>query len=85
VTATDELRLRGVGASMPELLRSADGRVELVLGAGQLDRRASRLPFGGVVVSLLGVADRFIVVDGTLKAPHARINSGDLLVEGAAA
>lgn len=164
VTATDEIRLRGVGASVPELLRSADGRVELVLGAGQLNRKASQLPLGGVVVSLLetvnptrinnldirrdllslkcavmqfdiadgiatskrglalqtdnlnvlgggaikletgeiemrfktikrtgvglsllGVADRFIVLDGTLTAPHASIDSGDLAVEGAAA
>jgi len=38
-----------------------------------------------VGLSLLGVADRFIVVDGTLKAPHPGIDSGDLLVDGAAA
>jgi len=158
-----EIRLRAVGASMLKLLRSADGRIELVLGAGQLDRKASQLPLGGVVLSLLdavnptrlstvrlrkdllslqcavlqfdvaggiatsqrglalqtdklnvlgggvikletgeiqlrfktvkrtgvglsllGVADRFVVVRGTLKAPHASIDSGDLLVEGAA-
>ncbi|EGV19953.1 AsmA family protein [Thiocapsa marina 5811] len=159
-----EIRLSGVGASMPALLRSADGRVELILGAGQLDRKVSRLPFGGVVfslldtlnpvdladvdirrdlfslrcavlqfdvadgiatstrglavqtdtlnvlgggaikletgeialrfktvkrtgigLSLLGLADRFIVVTGTLKAPRATIDRRDLIVEGAAA
>ncbi|WP_296806958.1 AsmA family protein [Thiocapsa sp.] len=159
-----EVRLSGVGASMPALLRSADGRVELILGTGQLDRKVSRLPFGGVVfslldtlnpvdladvdirrdlvslrcavlqfdvadgiatskrglavqtdtlnvlgggaikletgevalrfktvkrtgigLSLLGLADRFIVVTGTLKAPRATIDRRDLIVEGAAA
>jgi hypothetical protein len=48
-----EMRMNAVGASVPQLLRSADGRIELVLGAGQLERKASKLPFGGVVVSLL--------------------------------
>jgi len=159
-----EMRLSGVGASMPALLSSANGRMELVLGAGQLDRKASKLPFGGVVVSLLdtvnptqlstvrvrkdllslqcavlqfdiadgiatskrglalqtdklnvlgggairleteeielrfktvkrtgiglsllGVADRFIVVDGTLKHPRVTVDKGDLLVDSAAA
>ena len=159
-----EIRMNAVGASVAELLRSADGRIELVLGAGQLDRKASKLPFGGVVVSLLdavnptqlstirvrkdllslqcavlqfdiadgiatskhglalqteklnvlgggvirleteeielrfktvkrtgvglsllGVADRFVVVDGTLKHPRATVDTGDLLIEGAAA
>ncbi|MTW22301.1 AsmA family protein [Allochromatium palmeri] len=159
-----EVRLHAIGSSIPALLRSADGRVELVLGAGQLDRKASQLPFGGVVVnlldavnptqlsairvrkdflslqcavlqfdiadgiatskhglalqteklnvlgggaikleteeielrfktvkragvglSLLGVADRFVVVDGTLKHPHATIDREDLFIEGAAA
>jgi len=159
-----EMRLRAVGASIPKLLRSADGRIELVLGAGQLDRKASGLPFGGVLLSLLdtlnptrlstvrirrdlvglqcavlqfdvadgiatskrglalqtdklnvlgggaikletgeielrfktvkrtgvglsllGVADRFVIIDGTLKAPRATVDRGDLLVDGAAA
>ena len=159
-----KLRLRATGASIPALLGSADGRVELILGAGQLDRTASKLPFGGVVVglldtinptkisalnirkdlvslqcavmqfdiadgiatskhglalqtekinvlgggaikleteeielrfktvkrtgiglSLLGVADRFVIVDGTLEHPRARIDKGDLLVDSAAA
>ncbi|MBK1722597.1 AsmA family protein [Thiocystis violacea] len=159
-----EMRLRAVGASIPKLLRSADGRIELILGAGQLERQASGLPFGGVVVnlldtlnpiqlstlrvrqdllklqcavlqfdvadgiatsqrglalqtdnlnvlgggaikletgeielrfktvkrtgvglSLLGIADRFVVVGGTLKSPRTTIDRGDLLVEGAAA
>jgi hypothetical protein len=159
-----EIRMNAVGASVPQLLRSADGRMELVLGAGQLERKASKLPFGGVVVglldtvnptrlstvrvrndllslqcavlqfdiadgiatskrglalqtdklnvlgggairleteeielrfktvkrtgiglSLLGVADRFIVVDGTLKHPRVTVDKGDLLVDGAAA
>jgi hypothetical protein len=159
-----EVRLSGLGASIPELLRSADGRIAMILGAGQLDRKASRLPFGGVVLSLLdtvnptrlstvrirqdlvslqcavlqfdvaggiaisqrglalqtdnlnvlgggaikletgeialrfktvkrsgvglsllGVADRFVVVRGTLKSPRATVDRGDLLVEGAAA
>ena len=159
-----EIRMNAVGASIPKLLHSADGRIDLVLGAGQLDRKASKLPFGGVVVSLLdrvnptrlstirvrqdllslqcavlqfdiangiatskhglalqtdklnvlgggaikleteeielrfktvkragvglsllGVADRFVVVDGTLKHPRATIDRDDLLVEGAAA
>jgi uncharacterized protein involved in outer membrane biogenesis len=159
-----EMRMNAVGASVPALLRSADGRVQLVLGAGQLDRKASKLPFGGVVfklldtvnptqlsairvrkdllslqcavlqfdiadgiatskhglalqtdklnvlgggaikleteaielrfktvkrtgvgLSLLGVADRFVIVDGTLRHPHATIDKGDLLIDGAAA
>ena len=159
-----EVRLSGLGASIPELLRSADGRIAMILGAGQLDRKASRLPFGGVVLSLLdtlnptrlstvrirqdlvslqcavlqfdvaggiaisqrglalqtdelnvlgggaikletkeielrfktvkrtgiglsllGIADRFVIVDGTLKHPHAAVDPSDLLVEGAAA
>jgi hypothetical protein len=50
VPVTVEMRMNAVGASVPQLLRSADGRIELVLGAGQLDRKASKLPFGGVVV-----------------------------------
>jgi uncharacterized protein involved in outer membrane biogenesis len=164
VPAAVEIRLSGVGASIPALLRSADGRVELILGAGQLDRKASKLPLGGLVfslldtlnpariatvdirrdlvslrctvlqfevadgiatsmrglalqtdnlnvmgggaikletgeialrfkaakrtgvgLSLLGIADRFIIVTGTLKAPRATIDTGDLLVQGAAA
>lgn len=159
-----EIRMNAIGASVPQLLRSADGRMELVLGAGQLDRKASKLPFGDVVVSLLdsvnpiqlstfgvrkdllslqcavlqfdiadgiatskhglalqtdtlnvlgggaikleteeielrfktvkrtgiglsllGVADSFVIVDGTLKHPHASIDTGDLLIDGAAA
>jgi len=164
VPVTVEMRMTAVGASVPALLGSADGGVQLVLGAGQLDRKASKLPFGGVVVklldtvnptqlsairvrkdilslqcavlqfdiadgiatskhglalqtdqlnvlgggaieleteeielrfktvkrtgvglSLLGVADRFVIVDGTLRHPHANIDKGDLLVDSAAA
>ena len=164
VPVTVEMRMNAVGASVPALLRSADGRIQLVLGAGQLDRKASKLPFGGVVVklldtvnptqisalnirkdllslqcavvqfdiadgiatskhglalqtdklnvlgggaikleteelelrfktvkrtgaglSLLGVADSFVIVDGTLKHPRASIDKGDLLIDGAAA
>ncbi|MGB5735338.1 MAG: AsmA family protein, partial [Thiohalocapsa sp.] len=48
-----EIRMNAVGASVPALLGSADGRIELVLGAGQIDRKASKLPFGGVMVKLL--------------------------------
>ncbi len=159
-----EIRMNAVGASVPALLGSADGRIELVLGAGQIDRRASKLPFGGVMVklldtvnptqlsairvrkdllslqcavlqfdiadgiatskhglalqtdklnvlgggaikleteeielrfktvkrtgvglSLLGVADSFVIIDGTLRHPRARIDKGDLLIDGAAA
>ena len=159
-----EIRMNAVGASVPALLGSANGRIELVLGAGQIDRKASKLPFGGVVVklldtvnptqlsairvrkdllslqcavvqfdiadgiatskhglalqtdklnvlgggaikletqeielrfktvkrtgvglSLLGVADRFVIVDGTLRHPRARIDKGDLLIDSAAA
>jgi len=71
VTATDEIRLSGVGASMPELLRSANGRVELVVGGGaikletgEIHMRFKTVKRTGVGLSLLGVADRFIVVDG---------------------
>ena len=164
VPVTVEMRMNAVGASVPALLSSADGRVQLVLGAGQLDRKASKLPFGGVMfklldtvnptqisaisirkdllslqcavvqfdiadgiatskhglalqtdklnvlgggaikleteeielrfktvkrtgvgLSLLGVADSFVIVDGTLKHPRASIDKGDLLVDGAAA
>ncbi|NEX21310.1 AsmA family protein [Thiorhodococcus mannitoliphagus] len=159
-----EIRMNAVGASVPKLLRTADGRIELILGAGQLDRKTSQLPFGGLVVSLLdtvnptqlvpvrvrkdllnlecavlefdiadgiatskhglalqtdklnvlgggaikletgeielrfktvkrngvglsllGIADRFVVVDGTLKSPRATVDRGDLFVESAAA
>ena len=159
-----EIRMNAVGTSVPALLGSADGRIELVLGAGQIDRKASKLPFGGVMVklldtvnptqlsairvrkdllslqcavlqfdiadgiatsahglalqtdklnvlgggaikleteeiefrfktvkrtgvglSLLGVADSFVIVDGTLKHPRASIDKGDLLIDGAAA
>jgi uncharacterized protein involved in outer membrane biogenesis len=159
-----EVRMKAVGASVPKLLRSADGRIEVVLGAGQLDRKASGLPLGGVVVSLLDrvsptrlgtvrvrkdllslqcavlqfhiadgiatstrglalqtdnlnvmgggairletgelrlrfktakrvgiglslldVADRFIMIGGTLEAPRATIDRGGLMVQGAAA
>ncbi len=164
VPVTVEMRMNAVGASVPALLSSADGGVQLILGAGQLDRKASKLPFGGVMfklldtvnptqisalnirkdflslqcavvqfefadgiatskhglalqtdqlnvlgggsikleteeielrfktvkrtgvgLSLLGVADRFIIVDGTLQHPRARIDKGDLLVDSAAA
>ncbi|EIC20768.1 uncharacterized protein involved in outer membrane biogenesis [Thiorhodovibrio frisius] len=162
--AAIDIRLHGTGASMPALLGTADGHLGLVLGAGRLDRKASGLPLGGVVVSLLdtvnpadfstidlrrdllslkcavlqfdvadgiatskrglalqtdnlnvlgggaikletgeiqlsfktakrtgvglsllGIADRFIDLTGTLKAPRASINRRDLLVESGAA
>ncbi len=50
-----DLHLNSVGDSFQGLLDSADGQLELVLGAGQLARSASRLPLGGVLFTLLDV------------------------------
>jgi len=164
VPVTVAMRLNAAGASVPALLGSADGNLQLILGAGQLDRKASKLPFGRVMFnlldtvnptqvsavnirkdllslqcavvqfefadgiatsthglalqtdqlnvlgggsikleteeielrfktvkrggfdpSLLSVADRFIILDGTLKHPRAKVDKGDLLIDGAAA
>ncbi len=48
-----DLHLTSVGDSPRGLLDSAQGQVELVLGAGELPSAASRLPFGGVLFTLL--------------------------------
>ena len=37
------------------------------------------------VVVRAGVADSFVIVDGTLKHPRAKVDKGDLLIDGAAA
>ena len=51
-TALD-VRLSGVGSSLQTLLGSAHGQVELVLGAGRLNKKAAVLPLGDIVVTLL--------------------------------
>ncbi len=157
--ASIDLRLRGAGETMPALLRSARGRIQVVLGAGRFAQSTSRLPLGGVLLALLstlnpvdlrkqavglhcavlqfevadgiatshrglalqteafnvlgggainlqsseialrfktakrkgiglnllGIADKFIYISGTLEHPRAAIDHKDLLIEGAAA
>jgi uncharacterized protein involved in outer membrane biogenesis len=51
--ATLDVRLAGVGDSLQGLLGSADGRLELVLSAGRLNKKVVGLPLGGVLVTLL--------------------------------
>ena len=159
VPTTIDLRLSGVGDTLPSLISSANGRLELVLGAGQLDPAVSDLPLGGVLITLLntlgtvdlskeaaglkcavlqfnvadgiatskrglavqtenfnvlgggainlqtneielhfktakrkglginllGIADKFIYISGTLDDPRAALDAGGLLVHGGAA
>jgi len=55
------------------------------LETGEIELRFKTGKRTAVGLSLLGVADRFIIVDGTLKSPRATVDHDDLLVEGAAA
>ncbi|MGB5834458.1 MAG: AsmA family protein, partial [Thiohalocapsa sp.] len=48
-----DVRLKGLGDSLQALLGSANGRVELALGAGRLNKKAADLPFGEIVLTLL--------------------------------
>jgi uncharacterized protein involved in outer membrane biogenesis len=156
---TVDTRLSALGNTMQSLLESADGRVELVIGAGEFAEQAADLPFGKVVlllletlnpmgqlnpfqelqcavvqfdvadgiatstkgialqtatmnvlgsgtldlstneiqlyfktvkrkglgISLLGVAEKFISIDGTLQNPEVAIDPRRLLIEGGAA
>ena len=68
---TDNLNVLGGGA--------------IKLETGEIELRFKTVKRTGVGLSLLGVADRFVVVDGTLKHPRATVDPSDLLVEGAAA
>ena len=154
-----ELRLRGLGDSIEALLGSANGRVELAMGAGRFNKKAAKLPFGAIIATLLdavnplsqqgpfqdlqcavlqfdiadgiatshrglalrtaslnvlgsgalnlrteqirlhfktakrhgfgfnllGIADKFIYINGTLRKPHIAVDPGQLLIEGGAA
>jgi uncharacterized protein involved in outer membrane biogenesis len=53
VPAALDVRLNGVGDSLQTLLGSADGHVELVLGAGRLNKKVAALPLGDILVTLL--------------------------------
>ncbi len=53
VPAALDVRFSGVGDSLQTLLWSADGHVELVLGAGRLNKKVAALPLGDIVVALL--------------------------------
>jgi 3-oxoacyl-[acyl-carrier protein] reductase len=68
---TDKLNVLGGGA--------------IKLETEEIELRFKTVKRTGVGLSLLGVADRFVVVDGTLKHPRATIDPGNLLVEGVAA
>lgn len=48
-----DVRLSGLGNSLSALFGSANGRVELALGAGRFNKQAADLPFGEVVLTLL--------------------------------
>jgi uncharacterized protein involved in outer membrane biogenesis len=154
-----ELRLRGLGDSIEALLGSANGRVELAMGAGQFNKKAAELPFGAIIetvldavnplsqqgpfqalqcavlqfdiadgiatstrglalrtaalnvlgsgalnlrteqirlrfktakrkgfgFNLLGIADKFIYIDGTIRKPRIAVDPGRLLIDGGAA
>jgi len=69
VPAAIDLRLSGVGDSMQSLLGSARGHAELVLGSGRVEKSISRLPLGGVLVSLL---DTLSPVDVAKEAASLR-------------
>jgi hypothetical protein len=68
---TDKLNVLGGGA--------------IKLETEEIELRFKTVKRTGVGLSLLGVADRFVIVDGTLKHPRASIDKGDLLIDGAAA
>ena len=68
---TDKLNVLGGGA--------------IKLETEEIELRFKTVKRTGFDLSLLGVADRFIIVDGTLKHPRASIDKGDLLIDGAAA
>jgi hypothetical protein len=63
-----------------------------VLGSGALNLRteqillrfktAKRKGFG---FNLLGIADRFIYINGTVRKPHIAVDPGQLLIDGGAA
>ncbi|MEA3278004.1 MAG: AsmA family protein [Pseudomonadota bacterium] len=53
VPAALDVRLSSVGDSLQTLLGSANGHVELVLGAGQLNKKVAALPLGDILVTLL--------------------------------
>ncbi len=154
-----ELRLRGLGDSVEALLGSANGRIELAIGAGRFHKKAAKLPLGAIIatlldalnpvsqqrpfqdlecavlqfdvadgiatskrglalrtaalnvlgsgalnlrteqirlrfktakrtgfgLNLLGIADKFIYIDGTLRKPHIAVDPGQLLLEGGVA
>lgn len=151
-----ELRLRGLGNSVEALLGSANGRIELAIGAGRFNKKAAKLPLGAIIatlldavnplsqqgpfqelqcavlqfdiadgiatsnrglalrtaalnvlgsgalnlrteqirlrfktakrhgfgLNLLGIADKFIYINGTLRKPHIAVDPGQLLIEG---
>ena len=68
---TDKLNVLGGGA--------------IKLETQEIELRFKTVKRTGVGLSLLGVADRFVIVDGTLRHPRARIDKGDLLIDSAAA
>lgn len=68
---TDNLNVLGGGA--------------IKLETSEIELRFKTVKRTGVGLSLLGVAERIVVVDGSLKSPRATMGPGDLLVEGAAA
>jgi hypothetical protein len=52
--ATVDVHLTGVGRTFHDMLGAAGGHAELVLGAGRLDKKANVLPFGRILLSVLG-------------------------------
>jgi hypothetical protein len=63
-----------------------------VLGGGAIDLRSSEINLRfktakrkGIGLNLIGIADKFVYITGTLEDPRVAIDPADLLVQGAAA
>jgi len=64
---------------------NAIGGGALNLRTGEIEIRFKTVRRRGTGISLLGIADRFVHIKGTLRDPKAGIDPGALLVHGAAA